>query len=233
MSLANAIRNGEVRITLRVGAAVEPITRAKEHYKTARDWVDSMIQKDIDRWAVIDSLAAYFHPGKTARGARGAMLYLGAERGDKFNIDLVKGLAPTLYKKLPTKARGTPVEYLSMIMWLAACLVCHEGANLAEVLKEKSVDDRKVFEHLYWLERFYRLYERIKAAPPPNLGILNKKRGKAGEWQSALRLFFDGYMRRHPKAKMRTVVTNFCNGRKEANGPSMDRAYRWALGNLK
>lgn len=245
MSLADAIQGGGVRITIRMGAACEPLTRAEENAKRASDWVDNILSKEeleragANRWDVIDSLARYFHPGhiadpKTrvldAARAGGAMLYFQMERGE-FNADVVKHLAPTLHKKLPNRPRGTPAEYLYHVLFLAACLVCHEAANLQELLKSKTNDDAKLFERLYWLERFFRLWERTKSAKPPNLALNAKKQSSATKWQGELRDFRDDYLRRNPSATMRRVVTAFCQS--GANRPQLDRAYRWALVNLK
>lgn len=221
-------------ITVRFGTAAMPITWANDCTERVHTWLRPLLVKAPSFWVVVDGIASYFHPDylvdqKTRQfkaEIRGAFVYFQMERGE-FNKEVIKGLAPTLFKLLPSKSRGIPSEYHFYTAITAACLVVHVHQNLYELMREKNCGEADIFRYLYWHQRFFSLWERTMAAKPPNLNLTLVKRRAASNWHEQFRDYH--FSQSKGGKKLRSIAHGFASKKKQK--PSFDTVYRWALKN--
>ena len=218
-------------IFLRMGWSAEPITRAGGKYGELWKFLEGV---NMGEWERVHGLASYFHPDymfdqktrafKEKGGAMGSFVYREMEKGI-YSAKALAGIAPTIYKRMPLRPRGVPLEYREATLVVSACLACHEYERIDAACEAN--DDAQLARHLYWFERFSGLWDRTRTARPPNLDLIYQKKKKAVFWQGKLRSDYSEYMKRNPEATMRRAV-KAC-----IKGPGFDRAYRWALKHLK
>lgn len=220
-----------MRLTVQVGWQAEPLTRAGNKFSEMWTFLEGLNMGDWDR---VHGLASYFHPDylfdqktravKGTGGAMGSFVLREMEAG-RYNAEALAKIAPTIYKRMPQRPRGVPLEYREATLVVSACLACHEYERIDAAQEAK--DDNGIARHLYWFERFAGLWERTRAARPTNLDLTYGKRKKAVAWQDKLRADYSKYMERNPGASMSRAI------RACSQLAGFDRAYRWALKNLK
>lgn len=236
LEFGNVARAGSLTVAMHWTSM--PFYRAREKFDSIWSWLELCGRAN---WLRVDSLAAYFHPDyirDPATGvlelerAKGSPVFLAMERME-YNRALVEALAPTIAARIPRKSRGVPVEFLEATLDVAATLACHEFHLLQEAIKIKGDqhDGEAVARHLYWFERFAALWARTAADKPNNVALTDKKREGARAWQAELTKHVKAYRATHPEAKLRSAVAANFKGREL--DPKFDRAYRWALKNLR
>ncbi len=229
---------GASKWSVRIDWMSEPLRYAQATFDELWQWLE--INKFAD-WDAVSAARRYCHPmplidfgdGKTdplTQGV-GSLFFRSIERGE-MDVELIRKTMPTLWVRLPKRRRdsGVPNAFLEAVLFLSALLACGEYAELAETVKRDTVDREAVAMHLYWLQRFYSLWSRTAASEPANRASNVAKRAAVDKWHEEFKKFRAGYLRRHPGAKVRTVVVQFLAPDGESH-KSFRSLYAWALAN--
>lgn len=183
-------------MSIQVGWTVESIQRLEKRFRNVWNWLDSIGAAD---WNRVHGLATHFHPDyvfdqRTRQQlpglAPGAAVFFQMERGE-YKPDWLKACAPTLAKMMPKQFRGkgSPDKYALATVFLAANLAAHEYERLDAAMEERPRDYERIARHLYFFERFDRLFCHIGTNKPPAYEINLGKRREAADRASAALAF--------------------------------------------
>lgn len=226
-------------MSVQVGWTVEPIQRLEKRFRNVWNWLDSNGAADWDR---VHSLATHFHPDylfdqhtrqQLPGSAPGAPVFLQMERGE-YKPDWLKLCAPTVAKMMPKQFRGkgTPDAYALSTLFLSANLAAHEYERLDAAMEEEPRDYGRIARHLYFFERFDRLFCHVGTNMPPAYEINLGKRREASERASAVLAFHIARQAATPGRKISPRESAIAlSGRKSTQ--TFRRAYVALLGDLK
>lgn len=171
----------------------EPIETATQKRDHLIEWLNRIEWEDglgltFQR---LQGCARHFHPGMEGPGAAAVLML---ERGviDKGTLN---ACAPFMASLLPKRLRGASYQLKFSTLTLFAMLAAYEWEELYSA-EQKGLRISSAFEHLYWFERFFGVWAREAATPPPKRWFQQKKHSE--DWKAAVNTHAKGYFEKNP-----------------------------------
>lgn len=185
------------RMPLGVGwgdALDEPIQTATKKRDHLIEWLNSIEWQDGAglTFQRLQDCAHHFHPGLDGPGTDAVLML---ERGET-DKSILERSSPFMANLLPKRLRGDSHELKFAKLVLFAMLTAYECEELFEA-QQKGLPISRAFEHLYWFERFFGVWAREAATPPPKRWFQQKQ--SASDWRGDVERFSIDYFKENPE----------------------------------